>query len=172
MAHREDASIQQQARQLNQLINVLSLFTRKTMVEWLPKLESKMGITEQRFMVLWALNLEPGISLKDLAQSLVVSSSSLSLMVNAMVEQGHITRVEDPADRRRVLLRLTEQGAKDLAVAEDYLEAEFCRFLEQLEDGDRTALARVTNEMLEVMQRVAWPPEQQDNGGAKDNEQP
>lgn len=160
MVPAERESTREQARRLNEMINLLSLFTRRTMVEWLPKLESQMGITEQRFMVLWALNLESNISLKDLAQGLVVSPSSLSVMINAMVDQGYVTRTEDPNDRRRVLLGLTDHGAEDLAAAESYLENEFCRFIDGLDDSDRKDLTAATKDMLKVMKRIVMSAEE------------
>ena len=164
MAHTDRDTLKQQARQLNQLINVLSLYTRRIMVEWLPQLESETGITEQRFMVMWELNLQPNVSLKALANTLVVSPSSLSVMITSMVEQGYVARAEDPADRRRVLLHLTEQGAKELAAAESSLEKEFAGVLQDLNPRDREALASATQDMLRVMVRVVTPPEQENSG--------
>ncbi len=100
----------EEARRLMVLLDVLSLFSRRTMVAWLPQLISKTGITSERFMVMFELSLQPDTSLKDLAASIMISSSSLSVMIQSMVEQGLVTRLPDPTDRRRVLLHLGPEG--------------------------------------------------------------
>ena len=150
-----DKDIQKRdARVLMTLVNTLSLFVRRTMLEWLPDLQSKVGITEQRYAVMFELALQPDISLKDLAKRLVVSHSSLSVMINSMVEQGLVIRVDDPADRRRVLLRLSEQGNRDLNTAEEYLIEGFEQYLQTLPEADRRDLVEAGGSMLEVTERI------------------
>ena len=142
------------ARRINTMINDLSLFTRKTMLVWLPELESQMGITGERFMVLFELNMEPDRSLKELAQSLVISPSSLSVMINSMVEQGVVSRLTDPADRRRVVLRLSEKGDALFRMADDQLAEKFAGYLAQLPAKDKDDLNQATTMMLNVMDRL------------------
>lgn len=142
------------ARRINTMINDLSLFTRKTMLDWLPVLESQMGITAERFMVMFDLNMEPDRSLKELAQSLVISPSSLSVMINSMVEQGVVTRLTDPTDRRRVVLRLSEKGYELFQMADDQLVERFEAYLTQLPEKDRDDLNKASTLMLEVMERL------------------
>ena len=143
-----------EGRLLNELLNMLSLFTRQTYVEWIPELEKELGITEQRFLVMWELKLQPDCSLKDLASMLVVSPSSLSIMVNALVKQGSVQRVEDPDDRRRVVLRLTEQGERELAMGEEHLVNRFGQYLQTLPQRERDDLVQAAEAMRSVMERL------------------
>lgn len=142
------------ARRINTMINDLSLFTRKTILDWLPVLESQMGITAERFMVMFDLNMAPDRSLKELAQTLMISPSSLSVMINSMVEQGVVTRLTDPADRRRVVLRLSEKGYELFQMADDQLVERFEVYLNQLPEKDRDDLNKASTLMLEVMERL------------------
>ncbi|SMP60236.1 MarR family winged helix-turn-helix transcriptional regulator [Anoxynatronum buryatiense] len=151
---RTSAEGEGQARRLMTLLSTLSLFTRKTLLEWLPLLSSEMGITEERFMVMYELDLQPSISLKELATSLVVSSSSMSIMVNSLVEQGVVDRVQDTGDRRRVVLRLTKEGEKQLRLAEKSLLKNFEAYLDTLPETDRQALDDATGSLLSVMARL------------------
>jgi DNA-binding MarR family transcriptional regulator len=150
----EDDETKEAARRINTMINDLSLFTRKTMLVWLPELESQMGITSERFMVMFELNMEPDRSLKELAQSLVISPSSLSVMINSMVEQGVVTRLTDAADRRRVVLRLSEKGDALFRMADDQLAEKFAGYLAQLPAKDKDDLNHATTMMLNVMDRL------------------
>jgi DNA-binding MarR family transcriptional regulator len=144
----------EEARTLMELLNTLSLFTRKTMLEWLPDLVAQSAITSERFMVLYELMLEPDSSLKSLAEALMVSSSSLSVMINSMVEQGLVSRLPDPEDRRRVVLRLSEAGSRTLEEMEVQLVEKYRHFLEALEPDDREDLMAASGSMMKVVDRI------------------
>jgi len=53
---------------------------------------------------------EPTVS--RLAELLGVSKQAASRLADDMVTAGFLVRTEDPADRRRTVLRLTEQGGR------------------------------------------------------------
>ncbi len=144
----------QDAERLMALLNTLSLFSRRTLVAWMPELVSEMGITEERFMVMFELSLQQDSSLKDLAQSMMVSSSSLSVMINSLVEQDIVTRLPDPADRRRVLLRLGPRGEELLRRAEEQLLEKFQEYLKSLPEKDRKELDSAAEAMLLVVNRI------------------
>ncbi len=144
----------QEAQRLMLLLNTLTLFTRKTMLAWMPDLVSDLGITEERLMVMYELNLQPDISLKDLAQSMMVSSSSLSVMINSLVEQDIVSRLPDPEDRRRVLLRLGSQGEEMLRRAEEYLLGQFQEYVKKLPQAERQELAGAADGLLQVVERI------------------
>ena len=143
-----------EARTLNDLLNTLSLFSRRTTVEWLPELVAERGITSERFMVMWELMLQPDRSLKQLAFRMGVSPSSMSVMVNSMVEAGLVARVTDSEDRRRVVLRLTQFGEAELVAGESFLIERYREFLESLPDDDRTELTSAATAMLSVVGRI------------------
>lgn len=146
--------LMREARILNALLNTLSLFARRTTLEWLPELASEMGITGERFMVMFELELQPDSNLKQLAHSMVVSPSSMSVMVNSMVEQGLVTRVHDPEDRRRVVLRLSEKGREELLKAEDRLVEKYREYLSTLSETDRRELTASGGALLAVVNRI------------------
>ena len=50
--------------------------------------------------------------MKTVAARLGVSVPTLTSAVNRLVKKGHVERVRDDADRRLVLLRLTNNGRK------------------------------------------------------------
>ncbi len=144
----------EEARRLMVLLDALSLFSRRTMVAWLPQLTTEIGVTSERFMVMFELSLQPDISLKDLAESLMISPSSLSVMIQSMVEQGLVTRLPDPADRRRVVLRLGPEGEAQFNKAEEYLVEKFQAYLHELPDTDRQELAGAADSLLQVVERI------------------
>lgn len=148
------AGLNEQARNLNTMINELSLFTRKTWVEWMPEVTTMLGLTGERFMVLFELNMQPDMSLKELSGHLMVSPPSLSVMINSMVEQGLVTRIPDPQDRRRVLLRLSGRGVEQFHRTEEEMVGRFREYLAGLPEQDQQELGQATTLMLEVMARI------------------
>lgn len=65
----------------------------------------------------WALNLigqEPGLSLRGLSERMYAHPSTVSGVVDRLVERGAVKRAVDPDDRRGVCLSLTERGRRVL----------------------------------------------------------
>ena len=56
-------------------------------------------------------DVEP-VSLTDLARHMGVTTSTMSLNVDRLEQQGYVARTRDPADGRRVGLRLTRAGTR------------------------------------------------------------
>ncbi|MEU8704871.1 MarR family transcriptional regulator [Streptomyces sp. NBC_01460] len=68
-------------------------------------------ITSQQFAVLNALRQEPGIDQRTLAHHTSLDRSTINQMVRRLTGQGYLSQVRDEEDRRRTLLRLTDEGA-------------------------------------------------------------
>lgn len=146
--------LKQEAEELMHLLNSLSLFSRRTLLEWLPELVKDSGLTEERFVVLFELELQPDISLKALAHNLVVSPSSLSVMINSLVEQELVTRLPDSDDRRRVVLRLSPAGERLLKEANERLIERFTGFLKELDPETRENLVTKSSALVQVVEQV------------------
>jgi DNA-binding MarR family transcriptional regulator len=76
------------------------------------------GLTSQRYQALLAIRVESGrrsISVGELAEQLLVKPHSAAELVNRLEAAGLVRRTSDSADRRRVLLTLTEDGERRMA---------------------------------------------------------
>ncbi|TVR65711.1 MAG: MarR family transcriptional regulator [Spirochaetaceae bacterium] len=144
----------EEAQVIIETINTLTLFTRKTLLRWMPELVSELGITGERYMVLFELALQPDMSLKGLADNLLTSPPTMSVMVNALVEQDLVTRIPDPEDRRRVVLRLSENGERELARAEAALLERYRNYLGELSREDQKTFVSSSRELLTVVRRI------------------
>jgi DNA-binding MarR family transcriptional regulator len=117
---------------LNRLISTMSLFTRKTMNRWIDEISKDLNVTPERLMVMYELRIQPNINLKELADSLMVSPASMSVMVQSLVEMDLIVRVTNPKDRRRVVLSLTHEGEKLFQQFDTEINSRFEEFAKQL----------------------------------------
>lgn len=78
----------------------------------LRKETEQMGITARQATLLWLIKRSPGLSLAELAAEDDISPPALSGNVDRLEAAGLVERVRSSDDRRRVGLRLTEQGAQ------------------------------------------------------------
>lgn len=75
------------------------------------------GITPQQHVLLAVVRghrAYPAVAIGDVAQSLQVRQSSASLLVDRCVKRGLLHRREDPDDRRRAVVSLTDEGQRIL----------------------------------------------------------
>jgi len=69
-----------------------------------------MGFSMPQVNALFRLHHHDQCSISDLAEFLGVSDAAVSQMVDKLVDQGLIQRLEDPQDRRGKLLSLSPEG--------------------------------------------------------------
>ena len=78
----------------------------------LRKETEQLGVTARQATLLWVVKRSPGLSLADLAAEEGISPPALSGHVDRLERAGLIVRVRSTEDRRRVGLRLTDEGAR------------------------------------------------------------
>ena len=74
-----------------------------------------LSLSQQRMMrKVWRMNAEhpEGVMLKELAEKLSLSCSAVSVMVDTMVKRGILVREPSREDRRKVMIRISENGLK------------------------------------------------------------
>jgi DNA-binding MarR family transcriptional regulator len=77
--------------------------------------ESELGLSGAQLFVLQKLGEEPRMSVNDLAERTFTHQSSVSVVVQRLVDKGLVRRDASEADRRRVELSLTPAGRKLLS---------------------------------------------------------
>lgn len=78
----------------------------------LRKETEQLGITARQATLLWLVKRSPGLSLAELAAEEGISPPALSGHVDRLERAGLIERVRSIEDRRRVGLRLTDDGLR------------------------------------------------------------
>lgn len=78
----------------------------------LRKETEQLGITARQATLLWLVKRSPGLSLAELAAEEGISPPAMSGHVDRLERAGLIERVRSDDDRRRVGLRLTDEGAR------------------------------------------------------------
>lgn len=78
----------------------------------LRKETEQLGITSRQATLLWLVKRSPGLSLAELAAEEGISPPAMSGHVDRLEKAGLLNRLRSTDDRRRVGLRLTDEGER------------------------------------------------------------
>jgi DNA-binding MarR family transcriptional regulator len=73
------------------------------------------GLPIEQYRILESLQRRDGQSMRELADDVFVDSASLTKIIDRMIGSANVYRAPDPADRRKVLIFISEKGHKTLA---------------------------------------------------------
>lgn len=106
---------------------------------------SRFGLTTSRFYILKHINNHPGISYIDLSELMLCTKGNISRIVQGMLEECLINRLENPRDRRSFQLFLTKTGEglyKEVNAAyQDYI----LRLLSKMNEDQLETFAEATS---------------------------
>ncbi|HTV02145.1 MAG TPA: MarR family transcriptional regulator [Luteitalea sp.] len=75
------------------------------------RMGARTGVTGPQRLVVRLIHLYPGIGAGELAATLHLHPSTLTGLLKRLETQGLLSRHVDPADGRRIVLRVTRRGA-------------------------------------------------------------
>jgi|SRR6185503_17661817 len=109
------------------------------------------GVTLAQFQLLEPLADSPRTN-RQLADAAGVASPTATRMIDLMSARGLVSRVEDPGDRRAVLISLTPAGRQALQAKLDEYEARRERVAEAIEPAERAVAARVLQRLAAAIE--------------------
>jgi len=115
----------------------------------------QIGLSMSQMGVLFVLHghgVSVGVS--DVGEYLGVTSAAASQMLDRLVQQGLILRVEDPADRRAKKISLTEKGRQ---VIEDGVKDRrrwFASFVDEMTDEERISVLTGLNVLVSKIEET------------------
>jgi DNA-binding MarR family transcriptional regulator len=113
--------------------------------------ESSAGVTAGQHSVLAALSTLESATLRDLADREHVQPPAMTRTVAALAERGLVKRVEDPIDRRRLVVSLTPEGLAVLNETRERRTQWLALRVDELQPAERKILAQAT----EILQRMS-----------------
>jgi DNA-binding MarR family transcriptional regulator len=112
-----------------------------------------LELTFAQARALIILAAQKALTVSQLAKMLGVGNSTASILVQQLVERGLVTRREHEADRRRMVVSLSEKGAEIGTGRRREREKQWRRWLSHLSDDELNALASGLSALTNVMQR-------------------
>ncbi|MBO3446253.1 transcriptional regulator [Clostridium sp. CCUG 7971] len=108
-------------------------------------------LTDKQFLALGSMMNYDKIELKNLSRDLHVSTSSLCILMNKLVDQGYVYREEDTKDRRNTFYGLTKEGRNLLDIEiEKFLSIIDIR-IETLDEEEKRRLFAAVREANSIM---------------------
>ncbi|HVX39731.1 MAG TPA: MarR family transcriptional regulator [Gemmatimonadaceae bacterium] len=131
-----DGHSQHAGRSLNVIRSVVRALNLNTRA-----IEQQSGISLAQLFVLEQLAQHPASSLTDLAERTATHQSSVSVVVQRLVDRGFVNRTRSASDRRFVEIVITDAGRDVLASAPETVQVKLLNGLHRFEDGERERLA-------------------------------
>lgn len=69
-----------------------------------------LDVSQEQYFILFKVQAKPGCSQSDLADQLLGDYPNVTRLVDSLVERGLVERRQDPTDRRRHAVYLTDRG--------------------------------------------------------------
>jgi len=110
--------------------------------------EGEVSVTQYRALA--ALALRGPRNATVLAEELVVGRPAATKLVDRLVRRGLIRRRKHPADRRQVILEVTERGREIVRAVQQCRRKRLVRVLAELDPSAREALTRDMPALLEA----------------------
>lgn len=107
------------------------------------------GSNQTQGKVLKILYKKGRLSQKEVQEILDVKPGSISEIITKLEKRELVMRVQDPEDRRRVLLELTEKGRQDVEEFSRNYQNSVMQFFEVLEDDEKQEFGRILVKLLD-----------------------
>lgn len=137
---------------LRRIIQAIDLHSRQ--------LVRQHGITTPQLLVLKQINAEGSISVSKLAEEISLKQTTVTDILNRLERKKLVCRERDNLDRRRVLLKETDEGRKLLEAAPSPLQETFLHKFDEQEPWKQTMILSSLQllESLMVEKRVPTAP--------------
>ena len=112
------------------------------------QLNKDVGLTGPQLLVLQEVGKNPGVMVKQIAQSINLSPATITSILDRMEARALVNRVRSNEDKRKVGVFLSETGQAALAAAPLPLQEHFLNRFNSLEEWEKSL-------MISTMQRIA-----------------
>jgi DNA-binding MarR family transcriptional regulator len=116
-------------------------------------LMNEAGVTLPQVLMMGRIERMGSASLVELGEAFAVSAAALSQMIERLVQQGWVTRAEDPADRRRKTIRLSRDARSLLRRLEAARAADYANGLSPIDEIHLVELAAKLEAAIELFDR-------------------
>lgn len=139
-------------RKTGRSLPIALLRARESVMGPVREMLADSGVNEQKWRVLRVLDESGPLDQSLLAERACLQLPSLTRILQAMQDQGLVTRAVDPGDRRRSIVTITDAG---LAVIENHAEASIALFARLEDSFGRDRLEQLLD-LLEDLHRTDW----------------
>ncbi len=116
-------------------------------------LSKNFGLTGPQLVAMREIALDPYITIGELARRVSLSQATVTTIIDRLEAKELVVRYRSEADKRKVILQVTEKGEKLLSANPTFLQEEFVQKFEALEEWEKTLILS-SIQRLAVMMRA------------------
>lgn len=129
------------ADEAQQLADFVLFSQRNCILKLSPEL-TQDKISYPQFFLLTYLAEEESLSMSSIARMMGHSTAAATGMVDKLQELGHLKRFTAAADRRKIMVRITEQGLELIERMRGNIARDLANLMAQEDHAERTGRAR------------------------------
>ena len=111
-------------------------------------------LTPNLTRILFILKFQSELSLSELSDRMVMSRSNCSRAVDNLEKNDYVKRKNDPQDKRKTLLVLTEAGEKTVEDLNRKIREEIKVHMSELSEEDIMTLKKASEQIHEVLSKL------------------
>lgn len=141
-----DCCMEELEQVVKELVRQLQLFERDQI--------NVYGLTTAQYYTLLEIGKNPGITMNELSRRLNIAISTATRVVDKLVRQDYLLRQRDQADRRVVVLNLTEQGQLRLAEVQKSVSRYYREIITNVPDNELEVTLSATKALMEAFAKA------------------
>lgn len=139
----EKAQLIQQVVELQRKVN--RVLRRQTPDAWM-----ELSLTLAQLKSLFFISNEGNTNVRKLAAALSVTSANVTGIVDRLVEQGLVSRAENPEDRRMLLLQVTDKAQALITDLRERQTSRLSEILDYMSPDELSMLAQGLSSLLKA----------------------
>lgn len=136
------------------IIDLLGMIYRNLVRDESEQVASNPDSRSAILAVLWRRG---NCSMTDLSRSLRVTKSNITFLVDKLEAQGLLTRQSDAADRRIILIQLTEKGRQQIEQQRTLVLGRIQEKLASLDQAERDYLEETVPKVMRILSKLYRP---------------
>ena len=116
-----------------------------------PQRKINDGMRGESVVLQYVIFHDDGVLPSEISSFMNISSARTAAALNSLERKGTITRNIDPADRRRILVTLTDQGKAYAQQQREHMLSHMLVLVEKLGENDATEFVRIMGRVAEIM---------------------
>lgn len=110
-------------------------------------------VNQSAIMILLYLMNEPKKTLKEISSSVGLANSTVSGIIDNLVEIGYVERIQDESDRRRVLISATQKALEKREELEKKHEDRIGTLIKQASDEELDEVINGLKKFADILKR-------------------
>ncbi len=115
---------------------------------------SSVKLNHTQWKTLFILSFTEKLSMSQMCKSINLEKGSFTSVVDGLIEKELVCRIQDPSDRRKILLELTERGRELVIKGKKKMGMHIQSKLDALEPGDVEKLFNALADILTIAEKL------------------